>query len=431
MRAALPRGDTLPDAEWRRRHRWLLGLLWLHVPLLVAFGLAEGRSIGHMALEGVAGVGVIAVLATWVAKGRKAESAAVAIGLLTSSALAVHLSGGVTEAHFHFFVMIVALTLYEDWTIFLLATAYVVLHHGVMGVLAPEQVYGNPMAVAHPWRWAGIHAGFIAAAGLAAVVGWRLNEDVRRDLALASSRARDAEAAARDAAASLERSNRDLQQFASVASHDLKEPLRTVSGFLGLLERRHGAHLDAEAQELIGHANEGARRMGRLIDDLLRWSQAGDAEAPRLPVDLRAVAEDVRRSLEARIEQTGGTVVIGELPEVRGDRRGLEQALQNLVGNALKFHGDEPPVVHVEAEGADDPTGRPGWAVRVRDNGIGIRPEHAGQVFAMFRRLHGEHHEGTGIGLAVVARVAEAHGGTASVAPAEGGGSTFTLWLPR
>ncbi len=181
---ALPQGRTLPEKGWRRRHRILLNLLWLHALALPVFGAARGHGPWHSLLEG-AGIAIFAALASSRAS-RRVRACLVSLGLLTSSAILVHFSGGAIEAHFHFFVMVSVLTLYEDWIPFLLAFAYVLLQHGVAGALDPSSVYNHPAGAAHPWRYAAIHGGFILFAGGANVVFWRVNEDVR----LAATRAR-------------------------------------------------------------------------------------------------------------------------------------------------------------------------------------------------------------------------------------------------
>jgi signal transduction histidine kinase len=242
MRRALPRGRTLPAKELRKRHRALLALLWVHAIVVPLWGLERGYSLGHSALEGGA-IAVCAGTATLLGARRAGGPVLVALGLLTSSAVIVHLSGGVIEAHFHFFVVIVLLALYEDWIIFLLAAAFVVLHHGIGGALDPHAVFNHPDAEAHPWRWALVHAAYVGAAGLGAIVTWRLNEDLRdRHVALiaekhaALERAIVAERELERYAGELERSNRELDEFAAIASHDLSAPLLTVSGLLTLLE---------------------------------------------------------------------------------------------------------------------------------------------------------------------------------------------------
>jgi diguanylate cyclase (GGDEF)-like protein/PAS domain S-box-containing protein len=191
LRDLLPKGQTLPYESWEQRHRWMLVVLWLHVPALFVFSLFMGYPVLHSLLDSAPPA--VAALAAQYAHGRKLRSAIAATGLLTCSALTVHISGGYIEAHFHFFVMIVVLTLYEDWIPFLLATFYVVLHHGVGSAFAEHAVFNHPDAIAHPWKWAAIHAGFVLTAGLASIVSWRLNERVRESKDAALETARESE----------------------------------------------------------------------------------------------------------------------------------------------------------------------------------------------------------------------------------------------
>jgi diguanylate cyclase (GGDEF)-like protein/PAS domain S-box-containing protein len=192
LRAALPEGRTLPDRVWRRRHRAMLTLLWLHAVALTAFALAQGFGLLHSLQEGGM-VALFAAAATAAGSRKRVAASLVSFGLITSSAVLVHLWGGVIEAHFHFFVMIVVLSLYEDWVPFLVAAGYVVLHHGLVGALDADSVYNHAEAVAHPWRWAAIHGLFVTGAGVGAVVAWRLNEEVRAETELAYRQARDSE----------------------------------------------------------------------------------------------------------------------------------------------------------------------------------------------------------------------------------------------
>src|SRR3954471_21329446 len=175
LRATLPQGRMLPAHLLERRHRTIVAVLVAHIPGLMAFGLLRGYDLGHMLFD----VGPLFGLSALAITNRVPlhwRMVSACTGLITCSAMLVHLWGGVIEAHFHFFVMIGLLTLYQDWVPFLLAIAYVVLHHGVMGVLAPKSVYSNPEAVAHPWRWALIHGGFVLAASLTHIASWRTNE---------------------------------------------------------------------------------------------------------------------------------------------------------------------------------------------------------------------------------------------------------------
>ena len=178
--AALPKGRTLPPAVWERRHAWMLRLVWAHAVALFAWGLLAGHPVWHAAVD-AGPIALCAGVASRPRVSRRNRAVAVCVGLLTSSAVVVHLMNGAIEGHFHFFVMVSVLALYEDWFPYLLAFAFVLGHHGLMGVLEPASVYNHPDAVAHPWRWAGIHALFIGALGIVNVVHWRLNEEARAD----------------------------------------------------------------------------------------------------------------------------------------------------------------------------------------------------------------------------------------------------------
>jgi diguanylate cyclase (GGDEF)-like protein/PAS domain S-box-containing protein len=192
LRRLVPQGRTLPHSAWRQRHRTLTALLWLHALALPAFGIARGFGVLHTIAEGSV-LAAIAVLAHLASARQRLASALISFGLVSSSAFLVHLSGGYIEAHFHFFVVIVLITLYEDWVPLLIAAAYTGFHHGLLGTIDPASVYNHPDAIAHPWKWAGIHAGFVAAAGVAAVGAWRLNEEVRAETREAYRQAHESE----------------------------------------------------------------------------------------------------------------------------------------------------------------------------------------------------------------------------------------------
>lgn len=253
--------------------------------------------------------------------------------------------------------------------------------------------------------------------------------DEHSEQTLDSHRRRTAEleARVRERTAELERSNADLQQFAYAASHDLQAPLRTVASYLGLLERKVGPTLDAEGREYMDFALDGARRMNRLIKDLLDYARVDTRRAAPAPVDLGAALAGVQGDLRQVIAEAGATVTADALPTVVGDGAQLGRLLQNLVGNALKYRSpDRPPQVHVGAA-------RDGgfWVVSVRDNGIGIDPDHFDRIFLIFQRLHGPRaYEGTGIGLAICKRIVENHGGRIWVDSTPGEGSTFHFTLP-
>ena len=208
----------------------------------------------------------------------------------------------------------------------------------------------------------------------------------------------------------LELSNADLQQFAYVASHDLQEPLRSVVSYLQLLERRYRGQLDEEADEFIGYAVSGAKRMGALIQDLLVYARVDAQGSPLEPVQCHEVMESVLANLDRLLEEKGATVeVVGTLPRVHGDGPQLASVLQNLIGNAVKYrHPDRSPHIRIWAEPGE--VGE--WLFTVADNGIGIAPEYHERVFKIFQRLHTQgEYPGTGIGLALVRRIISRHGG--------------------
>ncbi|SEP00678.1 sensor histidine kinase [Amycolatopsis saalfeldensis] len=224
----------------------------------------------------------------------------------------------------------------------------------------------------------------------------------------------------------LERSNSDLEQFAYVASHDLQEPLRKVTSFCQLLERRYKGQLDERGEQYIDFAVDGAKRMQSLINDLLAFSRVGRHTAEPVVLDSGRLLDQALANLGTAIEETGARVERGELPEVRGEASLLTAVLQNLVNNALKFHADEPPVVRVEAE-------RDGgqWLFSVTDNGIGIEEQYADRIFVIFQRLHSRTaYGGTGIGLAMCRKIIEHHGGRIWLDTAHPGGSRFRFTLP-
>ncbi|MDP3821205.1 MAG: ATP-binding protein [Burkholderiales bacterium] len=223
----------------------------------------------------------------------------------------------------------------------------------------------------------------------------------------------------------LERSNEELRQFAFVASHDLKGPLRSIGGFAQLVEREYGSTLDARGIDLLRRMSKAAARMEHLTDDLLLLAQV-EAEAPALvPVRCGEVIDEVVQLLERPIRDAGATVTAPGLPTVQGNRNELVHLFLNLVSNAIKFHGAQAPVVTVSAERSGDD-----WVVSVADNGIGIEPAHLERIFDVFSRLHRlDDYDGTGIGLALCRKIATRHGGSIRAESAPGQGSTFRVTL--
>jgi PAS domain S-box-containing protein len=547
VRHFLPAGGSLPEDVWRNRHRFLLALTWIHVGIIALVGpvfgyrwdisfwaLFDDGTVLHTVGESLV-VAFFAAVASYDKTSRAFRATAVGFGLMTSSAILVHLSGGYIELHFHFFVMLAFLALYQDWIPYILAIVYVAIHHGVVGVLDPQGVFNHPAAINAPWTWAGIHAFFVLWASVGSVIAWRFNETAfaRTKLILDSAgdgiygldlegkitfinpaaskmlglnggqivgrpmeqivhhtmsdglpfakaspiltiledgvprqgteelfRRNDgtsipvdylstpivergeligsvvsfrdvterqrAEQALAEKARELARSNTELEQFAYVASHDLQEPLRMVSSYTQLLARRYKGKLGSDADDFIAYAVDGAARMQRLIQDLLTYSRVGTKGREFVPADCERLLDQVLGDLKVAIEESGAVVTRDALPIVRGDETQIGQLLQNLIGNALKFHNQESPRVHVSSK-------RNGkeWIFSVRDNGIGIDAQYAERIFVIFQRLHRrDEYPGTGIGLAVCKKIVERHGGRIWVESNQEKGATFYFTLP-
>jgi len=225
----------------------------------------------------------------------------------------------------------------------------------------------------------------------------------------------------------LERSNAALDEFASVASHDLQEPMRKILSFGERLSLSAGA-LDGDARQHLDRMLSAAARMRTLINDLLTYSQVSARVQRFEPTNLAAIAREVIADLEAVVSETGGSVEVGELPVIDADALQMRQLLQNLLGNALKYRKkDTPPVVQLRCS---SPLGRP-CTITVTDNGIGFNEAYAEKIFKMFERLHGRaQYEGSGIGLAICRTIVERHHGTISAKSTPGQGATFTVTLP-
>lgn len=257
-----------------------------------------------------------------------------------------------------------------------------------------------------------------------------LRHEIReRERTEAQTRQTNAELEARvtERTRELERSNEELERFAYVASHDLREPLRMVKSYTQLLARRYRGKLDPTADEFIDYAVEGCDRMGELIHDVLEYSRVGRREQSE-PVEAAEVLEVARQNLKLAIEESGAQITVGALPRLHCRRSDLVALLQNLVGNAIKYRGDAPPNIHVGAERREHED-----MVYVRDDGIGLDTQkHGERIFGMFQRLHprGEY-GGTGMGLALCKKIVETHGGRIWVESEPGQGATFYCAFPR
>lgn len=237
---------------------------------------------------------------------------------------------------------------------------------------------------------------------------------------------KQAEAVLRQTVANLRRSNTELEQFAYVASHDLQEPLRMVSSYLQLLQRRYHGKLGVDGNDFIAYAVEGARHMQKLIKDLLAYSRVSTQGQPFELTDCGIVLERVLVNLSLSMRQSQAQISHGPLPTVWSDPEQLALVFQNLIANAIKFHGDAPPKVHISAQRQEHD-----WLFAFRDEGIGIDPQYFKRIFIIFQRLHTrDKYPGTGIGLAICNKIVERHGGHMWLESQRGRGSTFYFTIP-
>jgi PAS domain S-box-containing protein len=308
---------------------------------------------------------------------------------------------------------------------------------------AADEVMGKSISIIVPPERSAELAGLLASVSRGEHVDHYETVRIRKDgnlidVSLAVSPIRDARGAligastiARDvterkqAEMELRRSNQDLERFAYVASHDLSEPLRSIAGFVDLLARRYRGQLDADADKFIAFTVSGVERMQTLIDDLLVYSRIRSVELTLVEIDTAALVRDVLADLEDAISAHGTLVEVGELPIIRAEPALLGQVLRNLIANAVKFSAGEDPRVSVSAT-----RGLRHWRFDIQDNGPGVEAGEVARIFEVFQRLHGRDVPGTGIGLAIVKRAVERHGGAIEVHSAPDGGSIFSFSIP-
>jgi signal transduction histidine kinase len=224
----------------------------------------------------------------------------------------------------------------------------------------------------------------------------------------------------------LERSNKELQEFAYVASHDLQEPLRKIANFSEMLAKQYQGQLDQQAVRYFGYVTDGAKRLQTLINDLLSYSRLGRAELLLIPASLEEILKGTLNDLHALIKENHVKISHEPLPTLKVNPQQMRQLLQNLIANAIKFHSDRPPMIHIAARQEDRE-----WLVSIRDNGIGFEPQYAENIFTVFKRLHNqEQYPGTGIGLAICKKIVERHGGRIWAESGPDGGATFYFTIP-
>ena len=409
---ALPKGHTLDVEEWGRRHLGIVWLLWLHAVALPLYSLLAGQYLSLGLLGGVILVGV-AALAMSRRLPYRLRAALATVGLIFASAVLVHLSGGFIESHFHFFVMMAVIVLYQDWLPFLLALVSVVVDHGIIGTWAPVMVYNHPGAQHNPWTWALVHGAFILAECAALLVYWRVNETVQVDLHQEKERA--------------EAASKAKSQFLANMSHEIRTPM---NGVLGMAELLSLTDLTDKQRRYVEQIRGSGSHLLHIINDILDFSkiEAGKVVLERHPFDLAAVIRETVDSFLDRARAKGlslsCTTEEGMQANVTGDPHRLRQILTNLIGNAVKF--TESGSVTVTVTSLSGVAG--GFTIVVQDTGIGISESDQTELFKEFSQADGSatrKYGGTGLGLAISKRLVEMMGGSIGVQGAVGSGSRF------
>ncbi|MEX0952467.1 MAG: HAMP domain-containing sensor histidine kinase, partial [Nitriliruptoraceae bacterium] len=417
-----PAGGSLTHDEWSPRHRAIVAIAFAHVPLLGLIAIANGLTFGHVLVEAIPIV-VTAAVAAWPRVPRRLRSLAATVSLVTSSAVLVHVTGGLIESHFHFFVVVAIVMLYQDWTVFLVAFAYVVLHHGITGTIAPENVYNHAAAWERPLLWGMIHGTYIAAASIAGLVTWHYNEQERERTAVAAAQlARTVDHLAHTNLR-LEQAAHARDEFLSRVSHELRTPLTAVGGFAETLRSR--TDLDPERlREGIDAIARNAVRLERLIDDLLHAGQIDGGHSRPRPEVVR-----VGDVVDDALDELGGAVEVstpGADLRVVVDPTHLRQVLTNLLTNASRY-GEPPITVTATPQGTDH------VKVAVRDHGAGIPPDFVPDMFDRFAQAStGDQRtaHGVGLGLWIAQSLAALNGGSLRHERPADGGACFVITLP-
>lgn len=405
----LPRGLGLAEPDWRWRHQVVCAVLAVHLPgiLVLAAVLSRGSTYGLLEVALPAVLLVVALLPLR----RRLRALSASLGLLTCSALLVHLFAGASGAHFHFFVVVALVALYQDWPVYALAIGFVGLQHAALGVLAPGTVQASQ---GDPWAWGLLHAGFVLAESAVLVLFWHAGEQAHRKEQLLIAALDEGSDSLRARLAETERMRRDL---IGTVSHEFRTPLTGIrAATLTLLKR--GERLDADGRGKLLHAVlDQQERLSRLLENMLTAAEATHVD-PAAVAEVDAVAAEVAMLAEAARPSAGAVQVLVEPRTLaRIDRHALHQVLANLVDNAQQ-HGS-PGSVPIVAGGLD---GSGVW-LTVSNDGSQIDPAVTARLFEPFTQADSgatRDHEGIGMGLYVVRRLVEVHGGRVVVRSDDG-----------
>ncbi len=416
----LPAGTALATEIWNARHRAILLMLYGHAIGLALFGLYMGwgplLSFGEGAL-----IAVIALLASWTRLSRRFRASAAAFGAVTASAILVQFSGGYIEAHFHFFVMVAVIALYQDWVPFLLAAVYVALDHGIIGTLYPEWVYNHPAAIANPWQWAAIHAILVTGQCIALMALWNSAENAqKRELQQKLEFDR------------VERESGFKSHLLRNVSHELKTPLTPLQMNVQMLKKGRLGSLDERQARVVALLDRNLDRLITLVDQTIDVSrlEARRLELEPQEVDIRKLAENAVEDYKDYAEERDihiGLEGPAKLP-AHADPDRIAQVLHNLVNNAVKFSKPGGRVSLSLEQGTHHAL------VHVQDTGRGLTEEEQGRLFEPFVQVHDTKEmtdPGSGLGLYLAKEiVAHHHGKIWCSSPGHGKGSTFSIALP-
>jgi signal transduction histidine kinase len=417
LRDVLPRGGSVPEDVWESRHRGIRTLAWAHVPVLATIAVIHSR-------VNVASLTLLLIAALLAAGGygstsQRVRSSSVTLSLLTSTALLIELFHGLIEMHFHFFVVIAVVAIYQSWTPYLLAIGFVLAHHLVMGIFMPMDVYNHPAAINNPVLFSIIHAGFVLAESIACLTYWKITE-------AAADSERTQRLRAEAMGENLARANREMSDLLAMVSHDLRSPVTVINGYASMALESWDELPDATVRDFVHKMGVAGRNLEEMLDDTLTLS-ADDAEGLHShPVAVR-VDQAVHAALVTQpdlmtrlnLDATGPAVALV-------DKGQLFQILTNLVTNALKY-GAAPFFISTTTQ--DDAV-----RIAVSDSGSGVPADFIPRLFDRFARSDEARRggkKGTGLGLYIVRRLAEANGGTVRYEPAPGGGASFVVELPR
>jgi signal transduction histidine kinase len=420
----LPKGTRLPDSSWRARHRLLLFVAWANIPLLAVVGVRGGVDLAHVSAE----IAVVLVLlaGVHVVDTRTSKAVLTSLALVSCSGLLVHLTNGLIESHFHFFVVIPLISLYRDWRPLAVGLAYVVVHHSVVGAISPADVFNHPAALAHPIRWAIVHGIYVMALTTVVIIYWRFSETLEGALAREETLRRGVEAEKLTMERErLEHLVRSKDEFVASVSHELRTPLAAVLGFAEILRDGQVNLSSEERNELTGTIAREAYDLAGIVEDLLvsARTEIGSVHISQVSMDVGANCAQVLEVLPYA-DQTRVTVS-EPTDRVRaiGDPVRLRQIIRNLISNAIRYGGED---VRIEYQNRD---GRAHlW---VRDDGEELPPSAHERIFLPYVSAHdaGSRPSSVGLGLTVSRQLAEMMGGRLSYSH-DDGWSVFELQLP-